>query len=226
LARLFFWSILAGAALAVLALLLLPLPGHQRVRSNISVLNNGGRAESFTIQWPRDRIEMPASRDPGLVSAGPAIELRANAGGRAAVEVFRVRDANGTVVGVASRTISRGASGGQLRDGSDWILLIPSRGALFMTELNAFDLWPRAQGGGDPTIAPATDLRSTWGTARHLQVTAGPVADGRGRVLRGTEEFSGLTGVFTETWDLDAGAPAAPISGHITLATELRAEAR
>jgi hypothetical protein len=212
--------------LAGLAVPRLPLPQHQRVRSNISVLTNGGRAEIFTIQWPRDRIELPAGRDSRLAAAGPAVELRANTGRRVAAEAFRLRDGDGNVVGVASRTISRGTIAGQLRDGSDWILLIPSRGALLMTELNAADLWPHPRAAGDPTIVPATDSWSARGIARHLQVSAGPLADGHGQVLKGTEEFSGLTGVFTETWDLDAGPAADPPTGRITLATELRAEPR
>jgi hypothetical protein len=225
LARIFFWSVLAGAVLAVLGLLLLPLPEHARVRSDISVVNNGGRAETFTIQWPRDRVEIPPSSDSRIAQAGPAVALRAPDASQVAVEVFRLRDSAGKVVGVASRTISQAATAGQSVQGSDWMLLIPSRGALFMTEVNAANLLPRPLSADSTTPVAATDQKANWTSSRHLQISAGPAADGAGQVLRGTEEFSGLTGVFRESWDLDE-APGGPISGRITLATELRVAAQ
>lgn len=221
-ARRFFLSVLAGAVVTVLGILSWRLPQHERVRSQISVLNDGGRAETFTIQWPRDRIVLPASRDPRLMPAGPAVALRDNAGRLTAVETFRVRDSTGHIIGVASRTISLAADAAQLRQGSDWILMIPSRGALFMSEINATDIRPRAYAAANSPIVAATDLPSTWGSTRQLQVSAGPGPDGSGSVLNGTEEFSGLTGSFVETWDLDQPSGGGRMSGRITLATELR----
>ena len=210
--------------LAVVGLLVLPLPEHERVRSDISVLTNGGRAETFTIQWPRDRIEIPPSSDARIAPIGPAVALRAAERSHVAVELFRLRDSAGKIVGVASRTISHAAVAGGSVQGSDWMLLIPSRGALFLTETNSTDLLPRTVNGGAALIA-ATDQRTNWTSTPHLQISAGPAADGAGQILRGTQEFSGLSGVFRETWDLDE-SQAGPTSGRITLATELHAAAQ
>jgi hypothetical protein len=137
--------------------------------------------------------------------------------------VFRLRDRSGNVVGLASRSTSthRAANGG-VSQSSDWVLMIPARGTLFMTQLNGRDVEPRpAAPGGTP--APAGDGAAFWTGGTRLRVTAGPAPDGSGRVVGGTEEFAALTGTYDETWDLEQVAADGATRGRITLDTRIAA---
>ncbi len=221
-ARLFYGSVLVGVLLAVLAAGLFPLPRHERYRSDISVIADGGRAEDFIIQWPQDRVVLGAA--PGLRQAGAAIVLADGAAVGASVEVFRLRDTAGNVVGLASRSTSRRAGpDGEPIQGSDWVLLLPSRGALFLTQENRRDVAPRplaADGGLQPAVE---DIAGLWSQGNRLQITGDPSSGGAGRVAGGTDEFFGLTGRYDETWELEEIRAGGSTRGRITLATRLEA---
>ncbi len=216
---------MAGIVLFILAGAVLPLPQHQRYRSEVSVIPDGGREESFTIRWPQDRVQpVDASPAASLKTAGAATVLLAGADGvGAASEVFRLRDADDNVVGLASRTTSRrSAGGGPPVQGTDWILLLPSRGALFMTQLNGIDAAPRPGGHGSDLV-PAADAPGFWSAGNRLRITAGPAQGGAGEVVGGSDEFAGLEGTYEETWELEDAAPNGPTRGHITLVTRVEA---
>ena len=61
---------------------------------------------------------------------------------------------------------------------SDWILVLPSRGALLLNQINA-----------------RRTAQATTTTPNEVQVTAGPGPGGAGVLIRGTDEFAGLIGV-------------------------------
>lgn len=204
-----------------------PLPQHQRFRSSISVITDGGREESFTIQWPQDRLQPLADSASGpLVSAGGVVILRQGDGIGAAAEIFRLRDMAGNVVGLASRSTSRRSSREGLSiQGTDWMLLLPSRGTLFMTQANSRDVGPRVRGqnGGGERLVPAPDGSGFWTEGTHYRITAGPAPGGAGQVVAGTEEFANMQGTYEENWELAEGIADGSTSGRITLVTRVEA---
>lgn len=215
--RVFILSFLAGLALVVAAAGLYPLPGHERFRSNIEVLTNGGRQESFVIRWPQDRIAMPAplpGAAPVVTGGGVVLDPGQQP---VAVELFRLRDTDGNVIGIASRATAR-LLGQRVAAASttNWMLLIPSRGSLLLTQENSADLRPVPTPDGYELPA---EHREFWAPGTRYRITAGPAPDGRGRLVRGTEEFAGLNGSYAEIWELDEVAADGRTSGRITLTT-------
>ena len=103
--------------------------------------------------------------------------------------------------------------------GSDWVLLIPSRGALYLSQFNAVDLLPRPRASGDGSFTAAIDEPGFWAGARQKRITAGPGPDGEGVIVRGTEEFAGLSGSYQEDWRAGDSAANGTTRGRITLST-------
>ncbi len=222
--RLFYGFVTLGMALVILVAAIYPLPLHQRYRSSISVIPDGGRAETFTMQWPQDRVQsVIAATAAGSLVAGGASSPPLNGAPGASAEIFRLRDAAGNVIGLASRSTSmRRAREGAAGQGSDWVLVVPSRGALFLTQANSRDVTPRSgpSGGG---LQAAEDAAAFWDGATRLQITAGPTADGAGQVVGGSEEFADMSGSYDETWQLEEAAADGSTRGRITLDTRVEA---
>lgn len=225
--RLFFGAFIAGLLAVVLAATLAPLPTHLRFRSLISVPADGGGQEEFVIHWPEDRIARPGERDAGLPAAAAlgASVLEDSAGHRVSAELFRLRDTEDNVVGVAGRlTGTGGAIADAGRSASNWLLVVPSRGALFLAQSDAFDATVRQGFAADRVVALApAQAADFWTDGPRLRVTAAaPSRDGSattGKVLRGTSEFAGLRGSFTETWDLEEVNADGSTRGRILLST-------
>jgi hypothetical protein len=96
--------------------------------------------------------------------------------------------------------------------------VIPSRGALFLTQADATDVTARSVSSPAGTaIVPPADVASFWSGGPHLRVSAG--AGGTGTVLRGTEEFEDLAGTYSETWDLEEVSADGRTRGRIVLST-------
>ncbi len=101
---------------------------HKYEASLTRVAENSGRIETFVIDLPQDRL-LSLSGDIVARESVPK-ELAMPEGLRLAasrVEVFRLRDANHTVIGLASRMSDEAAQA------VDWTLYMPARGALFLT---------------------------------------------------------------------------------------------
>jgi hypothetical protein len=222
--RTFYASLLAGVALTLLSAGIFPLPQHVRYRSNISVLNNGGRQEDFSIEWPRDRVQVTSPTAAGLLlNAGGVALLPGPSGVAASAEVFRLRDASGDVVGLASRTTTNlPAVDGRPAQSTDWMLLVPSRGTLLLTQANGVDTAPRPRMTGG-ALAPVQDAAGFWARGTRYRITGGPGADGAGQVVRGTGEFAGLQGSYEEVWDLTEVATDGATRGRISLSTRTMA---
>lgn len=123
----FFIGIVLGACGAGAFLYFIPVVDQGRERSIISVQPNGGNLEAFSIQLPADRVfagqadadaNFPADID------WPQ-HLRAD---DAQLEIFKLRNANDRVIGVASRI----AATGNLQT-TEWVLHLPARGSLYFT---------------------------------------------------------------------------------------------
>ena len=101
-----------------------------REPSLVSVLPNGGNAETFYINLPQDRI-MAAARNGDQSSAFPSdLQWPADAAlNGAEVEVFKLRNTNGKVVGMAARLSNAKDSSGAFLQ---WMLHLPSRGTMFV----------------------------------------------------------------------------------------------
>lgn len=230
--RLFVVAFVAGLLAVALAATLWPLPGHLRYRSIISVPADGGRLEEFVIHWPEDRIARPAERAGSLPAAAAvgATVLEDSAGRRVSAELFRLRDTEDNVIGVAGRLAGTGgAIADQGRSATNWLLVIPSRGALFLAQGDVLDTTVRegVAANGSLALAPA-QAAAFWTDRPRLRITApapagdGPAATGpgtTGKVLHGTSEFAGLSGSFTETWDLEEVNADGSTRGRILLST-------
>ncbi|MEZ5565760.1 MAG: hypothetical protein R3F24_09685 [Gammaproteobacteria bacterium] len=210
------------------------MPVHSRVRSLITVLPDGGRQENFVIHWPDDRISTPCTQhDPAAaMPAGTAVGvavLENTSGQRVSAELFRLRDADDNVIGVASRlTGDGGALADPGRSASNWLLVIPSRGALFLAQADSINATASQQPSeaGVVAVAPA-QTAAFWAGRTQIVVSAmAPVATGpatTGRVIRGTDEFDGLGGRFTEVWTLAKVHGDGSTSGQIRLSTMVEA---
>lgn len=101
-----------------------------REASLISVRPNGGNAETFYINLPQDRI-FAAKRSEDTTDVFPAGARWPKDQGLdgAASEVFKLRNSDDVVVGIAARTSnSRERSGAFIQ----WMLHFPARGSMFL----------------------------------------------------------------------------------------------
>ena len=215
--RLFFLSLLAGVALTVASAALIPLPRHVRFPSNIEVLTNGGRQESFEVRWPQDRIALPGELEGAYrVSDGGGVVLP-SAEGLASIELFRLRDGEGNVIGLASR--STAVFPEQRFDNatsSNWILMIPSRGTLLLSQEDSANLSARGGAGGFELPAETAEF---WAPGSRYRITAGPAPGGRGRIVGGSDEFRDLSGSYSEIWELSEISSDGRTEGRISLVT-------
>ncbi|GIK35493.1 MAG: hypothetical protein AMXMBFR45_05600 [Gammaproteobacteria bacterium] len=172
LARLFYLCILAGVVLTVLAAGVYPLPQHTRYRSMVSVVPDGGREEVFSMHWPQDRVQpLQAGRAGPIQQAGDLAQLSAADGASASAEIFRVRDVAGNVIGLASRSVTTVA--GAAPD-AGWVLLIPSRGTLFLGQQQRGD---GAPAGGSVTGGTG-EFAGLAGSYDEVRQTGKTAADG------------------------------------------------
>jgi hypothetical protein len=188
----------------------LPWLEHARLPSHTSVVANGGRSEQFLIRLPADRIAATDGEAAGLRSGGAegAMLLPAQfVAEPLLVEHFKVRDAAGSVIGVAARHWNVSNSGPT----TTWSILVPSRGALV---LNA---------PGEARGALEAALRSggySAGKAWDGKVAVSMIPQGQtGAVAAGTGEFEGLNGSYTEEWTVAAIGEDGRLSGTVELNT-------
>ncbi len=123
----FLVGILLGIGAAAGALYAIPAVDQHREASIISVAPNGGNSESFHINIPNDRVMSGAAGTGGSVPAGlkwPSDGELANI----STEMFKVRNARNTVIGVAARTVAKDSEPNVI----DWLIHIPARGSLFV----------------------------------------------------------------------------------------------
>ena len=123
----FFLGIVLGLVAAGGALYAIPAVDQEREASIVTVSPNGGNAEVFHINIPMDRVMVGAPVQNVAVPPGmtwPSDEILAGV----RTEMFKIRNARDTVVGVAVRTAAKLEG----RDVIDWVLHLPARGSLFV----------------------------------------------------------------------------------------------
>lgn len=123
----FFLGIVLGLIAAAGALSAFPAVDQVREASIVTVAPNGGNVETFHINVPMDRVLIGAPDQANPLPPGlnwPDDEMLANI----RAEVFKIRNARDTVVGVAARTAAR-------KDDEvviDWLIHLPARGSVFV----------------------------------------------------------------------------------------------
>ena len=124
----FIFGIFSGAIIAACLLYFVPVVDQYREDSLISVQTNGGNTESFHTNLPHDRILAGGTAVKVAIPAGLEWpELPASAETQA--ELFKIRNRNDVVVGVASRISGTGAGSGSI---VEWTLHLPARGTLYV----------------------------------------------------------------------------------------------
>jgi hypothetical protein len=119
-------GIFSGALLLACLLYFVPLVDQHREASLISVQANGGNTESFHANLPDDRILVGGAGKeviPGNLQWPEVAVL-----GDAQAELFKIRNRNDVVVGVASRISGTGSATGNV---VEWTLHLPARGTLY-----------------------------------------------------------------------------------------------
>jgi len=204
--RLFIFGFVAGLALVLAGAYYFPWVQHERLAAQTSVVANGGRAETFMVRLPADRIASVGDAATGLISAGGDLPAELSEQ-PVALEHFKVRAADGNVIGVATRHWTLTEAGPSIA----WALIIPGRGAVMMAapgepwELMETSLGGRGYVAGEP-----------WSGTLDLAAVADPAAT---RTVATSEEFSGLQFTFTETWAVRGVNEAGQIRGTIVLDT-------
>lgn len=125
--RLFIVGIFLGVGAAAAAAWFLPVSNPQREPSLISVHPNGGNSELFQIHVPGDRIVAGGGSGSATVPDSllwPDLGLPDGL----ELEVFKIRNRDDAVVGLASRI---SVSGQSEPAAVEWALHLPARGALY-----------------------------------------------------------------------------------------------
>ena len=125
------FGFLLGVVGTVAAAYYVPVVDQYRESSVISVSPNGGNTESFRINIPTDRIMTGAPRQAEPLPPGLQWPVDQHFDG-VRVELFKVRNARDTVIGVASRMVAESES---IEDSVEWVLHIPARGTFYVTML-------------------------------------------------------------------------------------------
>jgi hypothetical protein len=196
--RRFLTTFVFGVLLTLIAANFYPFKGAPRLPSGATVVANGGRAEVFFVRLPEDRLGSPRS---AATAEFPRAAFAAVGERKIVAELFRLRDVDGQVIGLATRldgTVA-GSEGAASRT-VDWMLVIRSRGALLMS---------RGSIPADNSLAISSD----W---------MGLDAETGGIVVKGTDEFTGLVGVYVEHTEVEEIDDAGVIHGVLTLDTRLR----
>jgi hypothetical protein len=122
------FGFLVGIVGTVAAAYYVPVVDQYRESSVISVSPNGGNTESFHINIPTDRIMIGAPKQAEPLPAGLQWPVDEQFDG-VRVELFKVRNARESVIGVASRVV---ADSDRIEDSVEWVLHIPARGTFYV----------------------------------------------------------------------------------------------
>ena len=141
-----------------------PAVDLHREASLISVQTNGGNAETYRIDLPRDRILVGL---PAQEASLPA-ELKwpgEEVFGNLQAEMFKVRDRNDVVIGVASRLASASEATGPF---IEWAVHLPARGTVYLQ----MDLAPSPEGHRNGVLTAGTrDFETLSGTVIEQFIT-------------------------------------------------------
>ncbi len=160
----FYFGIALGLLGAFALTYSVPVVDLHREPSLISVRSNGGNAETYRIDLPRDRILVGLA---GVDNALPAgLDWPAEAVfGDLQTDMFKVRDRNDVVIGVASRLASASEATGAF---IEWTVHLPARGTVDLQ----MDVAPSAEGHRKGRLMAGTrDFETLSGTVIEQYIT-------------------------------------------------------
>ena len=160
----FYFGIALGLLGAFALTYSVPVVDLHREPSLISVRPNGGNAETYRVDLPRDRILVGLA---GVDNALPAgLDWPAEAVfGDLQTEMFKVRDRNDVVIGVASRLASASEETGAF---IEWTVHLPARGTVYLQ----MDVAPSAEGHRNGRLMAGTrDFETLSGTVIEQYIT-------------------------------------------------------
>jgi len=191
-----------GVAATLIGAHFYPLPEPVLIYSQTSALANGGREEVFSIRLPDDRLGSPRA---ATTAAFPQQTFVSEGQNRILAELFRVRDTEGRVVGLATRMNGQVPGLDVEQEAvTDWMLLLPSRGALMMSR--------GSLAAGDELEFEADRMGFSFTNS--------------GSVVSGTGDFAELSGFYSETTAVERVDEEGQVHGVVTLTTRLRAAAK
>lgn len=165
----FIFGIFLGVVGAGALVYFTPAVDLHRERSLIDVQANGGNLEVYRINLPRDRLLVGLSGSVGSIPAGldwPGEELL----GDMQAELFKVRNRENAVIGVASRLASSTEDTGPF---IEWALHLPARGTIYAQ----MELSPSVDGYRNGKLRAGTrDFEELTGSVRE-QFVAGVAGD-------------------------------------------------
>lgn len=186
----FLFGIVSGIVIAASLLYLVPTVDQHREASIISVQANGGNTESFHVNLPDDRIVVGAADKDAIP---PSLQWpQSTVLGDMQVELFKVRNRNDIVVGVASRISGNGAVIGPV---VEWALHLPARGTLYA------NLQPQADDAGrrgGRLRAGTREFANMTGTVDERRVSAPTPQDGEAVSEGRIELVTALVGLSEE----------------------------
>ncbi len=194
---------------------------HPRVEPVTTTGPGGERVESFVIEAPGDGIAVTNSGKLALMPFPPGIARFTEPRIEKSLAVLaKLRDARGEVIGYASELevfTETDLSKGDVVWNTDWTLVIPARGALFLHQQeHAGELFPKV-------IAPTMQSGEDWVGDWTVITTVGPQPDGRGAIVGGTGEFAGARGSFVEIDRLTRFTPKGEMFVTVRLETAMEA---
>lgn len=166
-------GIILGLIAAGAAAHFMPVYDLHRETSIVTVRPNGGNAELFQIHLPADRILAGGHNRRNTVPDGLAWP---DALDSSAMELFKIRNANDRVVGIASRiqgTVPR------TPEVIEWMLHLPARGSMYISM--AADTG--AEGAHTGSLQKGTqEFAGRHGTMRETFVPSGSDDSSTGRI--------------------------------------------
>lgn len=152
----FIFGIILGIAAAAGVLYAVPVVDQYREPSIITVAPNGGNTEIFHVNVPGDRVMAggPGQAALPLGLEWPDDEIL----GGVSTEIFKLRNARDSVVGVAARTVAREGEAPVL----DWVIHLPARGSMYV------NMNPLAAEGGYRLGQIRTGSRELAGLTGHV----------------------------------------------------------
>jgi hypothetical protein len=121
------FGFLLGIVGTIAAVYYLPVVDQHRESSIIAVAPNGGNTESFYMNIPTDRIMVGAPNQAEPLPPGLEWPVGEVFSGLRA-ELFKIRNSDETVIGVASRAVTQSEEFG---DSIEWVVHLPARGTFY-----------------------------------------------------------------------------------------------
>ena len=193
-------GLLVGVAGATALAVFNPMAA-ERQAVEISPGSDGNIHETFYMDAPDQAIAATHNGDKPIPTFPPGIAKLDEPLIRAGfVLLAKVKNKAGEIVGYTSEqevvSAESNIMAGRMIMDTTWTVTIPGRGTLFLSQReDGSEFAKRA-------VMPALLMKREFNRPWTFVTTAGPLPDGRGRIVGGTGEFEGIDGTFVEVTHL------------------------